>query len=115
MDILEQLTARAVSDRKHVVLAEGHDQRVVKAARRVAANGMARITLLGNRNRIGELTGAEGLSGDIEVIDPDDCSGITAYAEIYRSLLRRSNITEKTAIRAARKPLNFAHPYSGTL
>lgn len=109
VDIPKQLAVRAAADQKHIVLAEGHDQRVVQAARRAATDGMARITLLGNRDRIWELAGAEGLTGDIEIVDPDDCSGITTYAEMYRSLLRRSDISEKTAIRAARKPLNFAH------
>jgi len=109
MDIVEQLTARAAADQKHIVLAEGHDRRVVRAARRAAADGIARITLLGNRNAITALAGAEGLSGDIKIVDPDGSPAIADYAEIYGSLLKRSNIAEETAIRAACKPLNFAH------
>ncbi|GAB5486563.1 MAG: phosphate acetyltransferase [Parasphingorhabdus sp.] len=109
MNILDQLTARASADQKHIVLAEGHDQRIVRAAQRAAAEGLAQITVLGNRETIQQLTGDDSLGNGIEVIDPDDFSDIATYAEIYRSLLKRNNITDKTAIRAARKPLNFAH------
>jgi len=109
MDILDQLTARAAADLQHIVLAEGHDQRIVRAAQRAAADGIARITLLGKHEAVKELVGAEGLAGDIEIIDPDEFPRLSDYAETYRSLLKRSNIAEETAIRAARKPLNFAH------
>lgn len=109
MDLIEQLAARAAADQKHIVLAEGQDQRVFRAALRAAASGIARITLLGNPNAIKAIAGTNDLSGDITIIDPDHFPAIADYAEIYRSLLKRSNITEETAIRVARKPLNFAH------
>ena len=48
MDILEELTARAAADQKHIVLAEGDDPRIVRAARRATADGIARITPLGS-------------------------------------------------------------------
>ena len=108
MTFLDQITAKAASDLKHIVLAEGSDQRIVRAAFRAARDGVARITLLGSEAEVNELAG--GLSADaVNTIQPDAFVDISRYAELYISTLRKSDISEQTAIRAARKPLNFAH------
>ena len=51
-DILGKIIANAKAKNKNIVLPEGEDKRVVKAACEVVKAGFARITLLGNKEEI---------------------------------------------------------------
>ncbi len=109
MAFLQQLTERAAADPRHIVLAEGGDERVVKAAVRAANDRIAQISIVGDRETVRQLAGGDVPGSDLQIIDPADFVGISDFAEMYRASLKRGNIAGETAIRAARKPLNFAH------
>ena len=49
---LAKIKAKAAALKKHIVLCEGEDSRVVKAAAMAVKEGVAKITLLGNAEEI---------------------------------------------------------------
>jgi len=60
MNLLEKLKNRARAWPQHIVLPEGEDRRAVGAAARVAAEGYARLTLLGRPQIIQSVADREG-------------------------------------------------------
>lgn len=110
MQILEKLKNRARSYPQPIVLAEGEDPRVVQAASRVAAEGYARITLLG---RLGIIQSTADkwdvkLTDAIRVLDPATSPRLDHYAQIYFERRRARGVTLEEAHEIARKPLYFA-------
>ena len=85
-----QLMERARADRQRIVLPEGDDDRILKAAGRLLLRGVAELTILGEE--IGVRTRAAELGVDLSsatVVDPrtsDLCEGFAAqYAELRKA------------------------------
>jgi len=93
-----ELIHRAKAVRKRIVLPEGSDERILRAAEILSLRGVAELTLLGNpdkiRGRIGELgLGFEG----IEIIDPVTSPKRDEYAAVYYQLRKHKGISEQMA------------------
>ncbi len=56
-----QLIARASADRRHIVLPEGDDDRILRAASIILARGAADLTILGDPDQIAQRAGELGL------------------------------------------------------
>ena len=97
MDPIEAILARARSARKRLVLPEGNDERVLRAARRLQDEGIARPILLGS---------ASAAPHGIATIDPETSDRNAAYAELYRA--SRPDTKPAIAQRLIRKPLFHA-------
>jgi len=89
-----QLVERARADRKRIVLPEGGDDRVLRAAATVLARGIADITILGEpievRGRAIEL----GIDiGAAEVLSPFDAVHVDRFAREYERLRAHKGMT----------------------
>ena len=80
-NVLENIKQQAKLLSKNVVLPEGEDSRVVKAAAEVVKEGTAKITLLGNLEEIKKNNPDVDLTG-INVIDPVTYDKTEEYAKI---------------------------------
>jgi phosphate acetyltransferase len=58
MDLIADIISRAKADRQRIVLPEGTEERTLKAADRLIADGVADIILTGNPDRIYSLAGS---------------------------------------------------------
>ncbi|WP_243057708.1 phosphate acetyltransferase [Nocardioides sp. SR21] len=79
-----QLVHAAASDRQHIVLPEGDDDRVLRAADILLRRGVADLTLLGDPIRINAR--AAGLGVDVSgasLVNPDDSELTERFAEEY--------------------------------
>ena len=84
MNVLEMLKSRARAVPQHIVLPEGEDPRVITAAARVAAEGFAKLTLLGRPNVIQAAAAKAGVSlGSVTLLDPGASANLDRYAQIY--------------------------------
>ncbi len=107
MRIIERYLARARRACKRLVLPEGHDERIVRAARRLKDDGIARPILLGRADDVRLAAERAGVSLDgIPVIDPEKSERNAAYGELYAA--RRPNANARLAERLVRKPLFHA-------
>ena len=81
---LHQLTARASADRKRIVLPEGHDERILRAAEILRRRGVCDLTILGDIDEIHETASKLGvdLSG-IDLINPAESPDREPYAQAY--------------------------------
>ena len=62
MDLMQDIIARAKADKQRIVLPEGTEERTLKAADQLLADGVADIILIGNPAEIKELAAGFGLN-----------------------------------------------------
>jgi phosphate acetyltransferase len=106
-DIVETCIARVRGCGKRLVLPEGHDERVVAAARKLKDEAIAAPIVLGKRAEIEAAAARAGVSLEgIETLDPDEDVRNEAYARLYLS--GRPEANAKVAQRLVRKPLFHA-------
>ena len=106
MDVVENFIARAKARDCTVVLPEGHDERIVLAARRLRDDGVADAIVLGRREDLEDAAAKAGVSLDgITTIDPEHGEKRDAYAETYAAGRDRPDI--RIARRLMRKPLYY--------
>jgi phosphate acetyltransferase len=94
-----QLLERARGAHKHIVMPEGDDDRILRAASTLLQRGVARITLLGDETAI-RARGAElGLDlADARVLDPFDPSLQVRFAAEYAKLRAHKGISASMAM-----------------
>ncbi|WP_462329810.1 phosphate acetyltransferase [Thiohalocapsa halophila] len=93
-----QLVHRAKADRRHVVLPEGTDERILRAAEILTLRGVADLTLLGNPEKIRRRIDELGLQlADIAIIDPMGSPKRDEYAGVYFELRKHKGISEQMA------------------
>ncbi|WP_207429215.1 phosphate acetyltransferase [Pedobacter sp. SYSU D00535] len=95
-----QLSKWAKSQTKNIVLPEGDDDRVLKAAARLVAQDIVKITILGNPNEIAASAKRLGLNFDlskIRIIDPANSEYYDDYVETLFELRKSKNVTLEMA------------------
>ncbi|MFT5727359.1 MAG: phosphate acetyltransferase [Desulforhopalus sp.] len=102
-----RLLQRAKSNKQHIVLPEGEDSRVLKAAEILLRRDVVDLTLLGNENKIYEKAKSLGLHLEkARVIDPRSADEFDDYVETYYDLRKAKGITKDIA-RDIMVDLNF--------
>jgi phosphate acetyltransferase len=103
-----QLQERARSDRKHIVLPEGDDDRVLTSAGRLLQHSVADLTILGDEVQV-RLRAAElGVSlDDATVIDPCASELLDQFAEQYAELRKANRVTVEQAREIISDPTYF--------
>jgi phosphate acetyltransferase len=110
MNILERIRQRAAADPQHIVLPEGEDPRTVIAAALCARDKIARITLLGNEQKIRAAASAAGVSlGAVEVIDHTRAADFEKMADFYHELRRAKGLMADEAREAVKDPLYYGN------
>lgn len=106
MDGLERFVDGARGRGGRVVFPEGSDLRILRAARRLTDDTLAKVCLLGAPDEIAEAARSQGLSLDgMEQRNPVDDARTGAYAADLAST--RERMTDAMATRLIHKPLYF--------
>jgi phosphate acetyltransferase len=93
-----QLRERARSVRKHIVLAEGDDDRILKSAGRLLARGIADLTVLGEESQIRARAAELGVDLDgATVFNPLTSELSDQFAEQYAQLRAKKGVTVEQA------------------
>jgi phosphate acetyltransferase len=93
-----QLRGRARADRKHIVLPEGDDDRILKSAGRLLQRGIADLTILGDESQIRARAAELGVNlEDAEVRDPRASELCDQFAEQYAQLRQKKDVTVEQA------------------
>ncbi|MEB7446951.1 phosphate acetyltransferase [Arthrobacter koreensis] len=95
---LNELIVRARTKRQHIVLPEGLDVRILRAAEILRRRDVCALTLLGPADEVRELAASEGidLSG-ITVINPATSGMRDDFAREYQQLRARKGVTFEDA------------------
>ncbi len=108
MDIIERLVERAKARPRTVALPEGGDARVLRAARRLHDEGIARPVLVGERAGLEAAADAAGVSSldGIGSVSPAASGALDGYAALY--VRGRPKTSERVAKRLLARPLFYA-------
>lgn len=93
-----QLLDRARSDRKHIVLPEGNDDRILKAAGRLLQRCVADLTILGDEAQVRARAAELGVDlTSAVVLDPQTSELCDEFAEQYAQLRAHKGVTVEQA------------------
>src|SRR5256712_9331057 len=110
MDILEQIKRRAAARPQHIVLPEGDDPRTVIAAAACAQRRIARITLLGDEDRVRDNAQSEGVDlGGVEVIDHRRAPDFEKVVSLFHDLRRAKGMMTDEARTTLKDPLYYGN------
>lgn len=107
MDLVQQIIARAKSDKQRIVLPEATEERTLKAADMALADGIADIILIGDPAEINRLVGEWGLKniGKATIIDPENNPKAEEYATLLAELRKKKGMTIEQARELVKNPL----------
>lgn len=97
-----QNKARTSGGKKRVVFAEGHEQKIIRAAHRIKEDGIATPILIGPADVIQEQISILGLDFEPEIIHPRLYKDLGRYAQAYYELRNRKGITINDAEKKVR-------------
>jgi len=95
-----QLVNWAKSQKKHIVLPEGNDERILRAAARLISQEVVELTLLGNPEDILANIKRMGLNLDpsrISIVNPADAERYNEYVNILYELRKSKNVNMEMA------------------
>ena len=102
MSLLQEIREKAKIKNKCIVLAEGEEERIIRAAEEIVAEKIARLILIGNKEVI--LSKAQKSLDGVTIIDPN-ADDISEYANLLFELRKSKGMTEEQAVEFAKKPL----------
>lgn len=108
MAIIDKIMAKAKADVRHIVLPEGEEKRNIAAASSIVKAGIARITLLGNPEKIAET--AKTLGVDLtgaDIINPASSDRAQPYAEALYMLRKSKGMTIEEATGKVSDPMYY--------
>jgi malate dehydrogenase (oxaloacetate-decarboxylating)(NADP+) len=102
-EIVRMIINKAKSDPKRIVFPEGDNEKILRAAKELVEEGIAKPILIGDRNKILNKMSELAIELDVPIIDPADSELTEAYAaELYR-LRQRKGLTLSEASRILRR------------
>jgi len=107
MTLFEKMTERAKSCPQRIVLPEGTEPRTLTAADRILADGIAKVTLIGNPDDIRQLASELKLPniGKATIVNCADEKVIDRYAPIFYALRKSKGVSIEEARLTTSNPL----------
>jgi len=90
------MVKRAKQHRKHIVLPEGNDERIIIAASRLLAMDVVDISIIGDKKQIESKITELGITFDfskVDIINPKESKNYEDYANTYYELRKAKNVT----------------------
>ncbi|WP_405224009.1 phosphate acetyltransferase [Dokdonia sp. Asnod1-B02] len=89
------LLKKATSHKKHIVLPEGTDERILRATKQLTDIDAVKITLLGDRKQIAEKVAALDIGLDLDrvtIVNPAESVDFDAFAKALYELRKHKNV-----------------------
>lgn len=109
--ILNNIRQHAVADPQHIILPEGDDIRIVQAAEICARDRVAKITIIGDEEKVRALAADSGVNlNGVEILDHRASHhDFGKMAELYHQLRRAKGTTLEEAEQIVKDPLYFGN------
>jgi len=108
MALMDDIKAKAKADKKNICLPEGTEPRTIRAAAMIAEQGIANVTLLGNRDEILAQSAKLADYDSITIVDPESDERLDAYANLYYEMRKHKGVTAEAALETMKNTLYFA-------
>ena len=107
MDLVQKIIDRAKGNLQRIVLPEAEEERTLRAADMVLADGLAKLILIGNPEKVNALAEKCGLKniGMATLIDPENFDKSEEYAQMLAELRKKKGMTIDEARKLVKNPL----------
>jgi len=107
MKLIENIISKAKSDPQRIVLPEGSEERILKAADNIIEREIAKIILLGNKEEIKKLASELELKNidKATIIDPEDNPESEKHTDLLFRLRQKKGMTREQAAELVKDPL----------
>ncbi len=102
-DLLDTIRAKAKQLKKTIILAEGEEARIITAAAKIQADGIANIILIGNPDTVKQKCPNANLDG-VKIVDPLTLD-TEPYAQLLYELRKAKGMDIEFARKLAKNPL----------
>jgi len=107
LDIIEKFRQLAKSKQKTIVLPEGEEERVIKAAIFLAKNQLVKPILLGNPENIKSIAAVNFDELSIQIINPANSEYQEDWSNKFYEMRKHKGLTQEQAVESIKNPLYF--------
>lgn len=108
MDLLTCFKNKAKDNKKKIVLPEGEEPRIIKAAAKILKEEIADLYILGKEEEINSIAHKEDIDiNQAEIIDPGQTELLDEFIETFYQLRKHKGISKKEARSQVVNPLYF--------
>ena len=108
-DLLQSIRNRARTHFQRIVLPEGGDDRILRAAESLSRQRIAQVSVLGETESLRARAAALGVDlSAVALADPQQDPRLERYAGLYYERRRAKGVTQEEARQVATQPLYFA-------
>lgn len=105
---LDTIIAKAKSDKKTIVLAEGSDIRTIRAAAKVLSQGTANLYILGDESEISAMASKEGLNiSEAKIVNPKTADNKAEFADKLYEMRKAKGMTPEEAAKTVENVLYY--------
>ena len=104
--LMNSIIEKAKKLNKTIVLPEGIESRIIRAARIITDNQIAKVILLGDKEKIREVAPDVNID-DLEIINPETSPKLAEYANVLYELRKSKGMTLEEANKMATNNLYF--------
>ena len=102
-EIMRMVINKAKSDPKSIVFPEGDNEKILRAAKELVEEGIAKPILIGDRAKIIKRMAELHIEADVKIVDPTDSDLTDRYAEVLYKLRQRKGLTLSESQRLLRR------------
>ena len=106
LNLIENFKEKARKLNKTIVLPEGEEPRVIRAAEKITAEGFAKIIILGDEKVIREKCSDAKLDG-VKIVNPKTSEKVGEYAKVLFELRKAKGMTEEEAERLIKDEMYY--------
>jgi len=108
MHLIDKIKAKAKTNLQTVVLPESYDERMFFAAEKIVEQGLAKIVLLGNPEKVKETATAKGIDlTGVEILQPSTSPKLESYIEKLVEIRKSKCLSREDAQRLLTAPDNL--------
>lgn len=108
--ILQNIRRKAAEDIQHIILPEGEDARTVAAAEMCVRDKIAKITVIGDEEKIRQSAQSAGANlNGVEILDHRKSNEFGKIATFYHELRRAKGVTLEEAEQTVKDPLYYGN------
>lgn len=108
MHVMERIREKVKVEKKRIVLSEGMDPRMIRAAAQAASEGLVEVTLLATDKQVEDALGKDRSSLEkVHVLDHASSPLLDGFAQEYYGLRKAKGATEEEAAAAVRDNVFF--------
>lgn len=109
MNVVQKIREKAIALKRTIVLAEGQEERTIKAAGIISAEGIANVILLGDENEIKKTAQKNGTVLDkVQITNPVKSELFNGFVEELMEIRKKKGLTREEAESLMKNPLYFA-------